>query len=223
MAGGYRHDPEGTEGVTKRFKDLQAQHDSLRGSSRVKKAILRGDVMTFQTLAGSLATRVGEFVGEFFNGSNWVADVIRGLQVTKPGDTQPFAHVGPAEGHDRIDVVFGFGETALTVCYVQTGEFWVSGPGGSMFYIDPSGYVNVFAGSGQTVNITGDGVIVNGGVTVNGGLVVDDLRVDGDVGFYGTSPQGQQNVTGSRASGAALANLLSKLENIGIINDSTSA
>lgn len=43
------------------------------------------------------------------------------------------------------------------------------------------------------------------------------------VGMYGATPVAQQTVTGSRAAGAALTDLLTKLANVGIIVDGTSA
>lgn len=48
-------------------------------------------------------------------------------------------------------------------------------------------------------------------------------RLDGDVGFFATSPASQQTVTGSRGGNAALADLLTKLATYGIIIDGTSA
>lgn len=41
--------------------------------------------------------------------------------------------------------------------------------------------------------------------------------------FYGATPITKPNITGSRSGGAALSNLLNELDNLGIIQDSTSA
>lgn len=43
------------------------------------------------------------------------------------------------------------------------------------------------------------------------------------LGFWGAAPIAQPNVTGSRVGGAALANLLTALHNMGLIVDSTTA
>ena len=49
-----------------------------------------------------------------------------------------------------------------------------------------------------------------------------NLNHDGNsVGFYATTPAVQQDITGSRGSNAALASLLTALETIGLITDST--
>lgn len=48
-------------------------------------------------------------------------------------------------------------------------------------------------------------------------------NVNGNMGFYGVAPVARPTVTGSRASGAALADLLTKLASTGIIIDSSSA
>lgn len=41
--------------------------------------------------------------------------------------------------------------------------------------------------------------------------------------FYGATAITKPNITGSRSGGAALSNLLNELDNLGIIQDSTSA
>ncbi len=46
---------------------------------------------------------------------------------------------------------------------------------------------------------------------------------DTGIGFYATAPVALQTVTGSRATGAALVDLLTKLANLGLIIDGTSA
>ena len=43
------------------------------------------------------------------------------------------------------------------------------------------------------------------------------------IGFYGTSPQTKQTITGSRGGNAALASLLTALASTGLITDSTTA
>jgi hypothetical protein len=52
---------------------------------------------------------------------------------------------------------------------------------------------------------------------------VGDFDHDGtNLGFYGTAPIAKQTVTGAKGGNAALADLIVKLENLGLLNDSTS-
>jgi hypothetical protein len=48
------------------------------------------------------------------------------------------------------------------------------------------------------------------------------LKLDSSVGFYGTSPQTQPTITGSKGSNAALASLITALASLGLVIDSTS-
>jgi hypothetical protein len=64
----------------------------------------------------------------------------------------------------------------------------------------------------------------SGGATTNIGLYnAGSSQLVGNVGFYGTSPQTKQTVTGSRGGNAALASLLTALSTLGLITDSSSA
>jgi hypothetical protein len=47
------------------------------------------------------------------------------------------------------------------------------------------------------------------------------LQVDGDSGFYGTSPIAKPTVTGSKSGNAALASLMTALADLGLVTDST--
>lgn len=56
------------------------------------------------------------------------------------------------------------------------------------------------------------------------GTVVHVLDPDGNrLGFHGKTPLAQQTVTGSRGGNAALASLLAALDNLGLIDDQTTA
>ena len=60
----------------------------------------------------------------------------------------------------------------------------------------------------------------------NGGLAAEGLRITASaglaqLGFFGAAPAARPNVTGSRASGAALASLLTQLAALGLITDNT--
>jgi hypothetical protein len=59
-------------------------------------------------------------------------------------------------------------------------------------------------------------------VTENETQIVGNLNHDGDnIGFFGTAPTTKPTVTGSRGDNAALASLLTALENLGLITDSS--
>lgn len=51
-------------------------------------------------------------------------------------------------------------------------------------------------------------------------LKTPKMQVDGNIGFYGTSPVAKPEITGSAGSNAALQSLLTALENMGLITDS---
>lgn len=76
-----------------------------------------------------------------------------------------------------------------------------------------------------TGSAIGDGVVAAAGTKVvhlGRAATTPDIKVGGGVGFYGTAPQAQPKVTGSRATGEASKILLEKLATIGLIlNEST--
>lgn len=215
MAGPFDHTPSGPDGQNARIKKLQDQIDAIRGRSVLKNAVSRTP-LPFQTSTGDSIATVGEFESAYFNGSAWVGNTVRGIQASKVGDSAPYAHIAHAVDANRIDVVLGYGDTALSIFYAKTGEFYIEGPAGSTFYISPAGAVQITAAAGQALSIGPD-------VTVSDDLVVNDsLKVDGNVGFYGQSPVSKPTVSGSRSTGAALNDLLNELANQGLITNSTS-
>lgn len=61
-------------------------------------------------------------------------------------------------------------------------------------------------------------------VSASGLTDTNSLRVgNGGVGFYGATPQSRLVVSGSRAANAALTSLLTQLNSLGLIQDSSSA
>lgn len=50
----------------------------------------------------------------------------------------------------------------------------------------------------------------------------NDLRINGNIGFYNTAPGAKPTISGSRGGNAALADLLAKLAALGLLTDSTS-
>lgn len=63
----------------------------------------------------------------------------------------------------------------------------------------------------------GGNAILNGGTVTTGNLA----HVGTTAGFFGSTPQSKQTVTGSRGGNVALASLLSTLANYGILTDSS--
>jgi len=76
-----------------------------------------------------------------------------------------------------------------------------------------------------------DFIIPNGNVGIGIGTATPAAKLDVngsariavDVGFYGTTPQAKQTVTGSRGGNAALTSLLTALATIGLITNNTTA
>jgi len=81
---------------------------------------------------------------------------------------------------------------------------------------------------GREATATADNQVVIGSSFYTGGILLDadthatgTMQIDSDIGFFATSPQSQITVTGSRATGAALQNLLTALADYGLIVDNT--
>jgi len=93
--------------------------------------------------------------------------------------------------------------------------------GGSVFFLGGNG------DTGGNIELTpGIGSTTNGFATLNNAFSNSGLKVAGasgapTIGFYGATPIVKPTVTGSRASGAALQDLLTQLANLGLITDST--
>lgn len=69
--------------------------------------------------------------------------------------------------------------------------------------------------------VTGDAwALLAGGVTV---LAIEEVGAAPLIGFYGSAGRGKQTVTGSRAGNAALTSLLTALDFIGLLTNSSSA
>lgn len=60
-----------------------------------------------------------------------------------------------------------------------------------------------------------------GGGTLTGTLNTLAVKIGGNVGFYGTSPQPKGTVTGSKGGNAALSSLLTVLAGYGLLTDSS--
>lgn len=58
-------------------------------------------------------------------------------------------------------------------------------------------------------------------LSTSGGTINGNLRINGNIGFYNTTPTTKQTVTGSRGGNVALASLLSALATYGLVIDSS--
>lgn len=70
-------------------------------------------------------------------------------------------------------------------------------------------------------NTSGSYLPLTGG-TIAGNLITTGSTKMNTVGFYNTTPQSKQTVSGSRGANAALASLLTALATVGLITDSSS-
>ena len=92
----------------------------------------------------------------------------------------------------------------------------------SMVFRYITGGVNVWEANTSGNFFVINNATVSGALTVNGNTRLGDTAAD-TIGFYSTAGAAQQTVTGSRGGNAALADLLTKLANLGLIVDSTTA
>ena len=89
-------------------------------------------------------------------------------------------------------------------------------------------HVRLVSGAGEwSISIDGSGNLrllrVAGTGVINLGAGVSDIKIDGNVGLYGSDPGAKPNITGSRGGNAALASLLTQGATVGYWTDSTSA
>ena len=97
--------------------------------------------------------------------------------------------------------------------------------GGRNFDLGPNRII--FDSATQFVNAGANGIDWNlpagdrFSVEINSSVVFE-LQED-EIGFYGSNPVAKPTVTGSRSGNAALADLLTELDNMGLITDSSTA
>lgn len=56
---------------------------------------------------------------------------------------------------------------------------------------------------------------------LSGGTITGNFEIQGNVGFYNTTPVNKPIVTGSKGANAALTSLMSALSALGLVTDST--
>lgn len=157
------------------------------------------------------------------------------LEIVRIGDTASSyqlkvtgkAHITGVTDFDSTVNVAGNLNATGAALNVTNDLLWASDGGGD---IGASGanrpdqlYVKsaITCGGGASF---GSGIVITGGVSVTTGgvsILAGGLAVTGNLGLFGTAAIAQQTVTGSRGGNAALADLLTKLANYGLIVDST--
>ena len=75
----------------------------------------------------------------------------------------------------------------------------------------------------NTLMIEGSASFATGSFNIAGGMTLSLGDSNSSVGFFGATPQTKADIAGSRGGNAALANLLSALQDYGLITDSTTA
>lgn len=119
---------------------------SFYNADGTTNAALGGGSATFydeNALTGSL----GGFTGQYWDvdAEAWVATVVRGLALYRPGDPYPFFSVGYAESANRSDITAGYGSGgALESIDLQAEHFAVrTSAGGARISLNPAGSGNV--------------------------------------------------------------------------------
>lgn len=171
MAGGYAATKGGPEGFAARILDLQRQIDQLRLSAGVKSAILRGDLMTWQTLAGADVVQIGSLAfpstgntGEGLQVLNHLDGSIIALFYRRDDDGDVRAQFG-----SDTDLLATFSVNAALTAFDPVGEFRVNAVGDVLF--DAGGQFDVDAGN----------------VELNGGGAILQLQADGDAILRGAT------------------------------------
>lgn len=167
-----------------------------------KPTIISPFVPVAEGASGIMGRQWYKYFADFANSST-------GLTNDLPSNLGPAAVVGVATTSARADHVHKF-PTAT-----QTGALAIAA--------NLSDLSNAVTARGN-LGLGTIAVQSAAGVTITGGNItgLSSLGVAGQVGFYGTAPQVQPTVTGSRGGNAALASLLTALDGLGLIVDGSS-
>jgi len=205
--------------------DMSSNTLTFDGNNAISNDIfvIQGQTGTFQTYASFSNTAGVEISSTDTNGALAVRDQLFGLGVQ-------FKVNRDTGGFWRGPLTLGASSTGVAgfkIPLQHDFEFYNSGNvrdiffdlalGTKQIWLLEQGYVRA---SGSLV-IGGNAPISTEDITLKGDVMVCDSS--GDLGFYGTAPVAQQTITGSRGGNAALADLLTKLANTGLIIDNTTA
>lgn len=198
--------PEGLE-----FRFNLVNHPAVKGYNIFRNSIDAPDTAEQISFLEQDPNPVGKFrsfqdvVGGGVTRFYWVEAVNEGGtgagRVSMQGGTTPTASGG----------------SAITSLGGQTGstQTFAVGTSGTDFAIASATNVHTF--NLPDASATARGVVSTGTQTFAG-----DKNFNDDIGFYGTAAQSKQTVSGSRGAIAALASLLTALDTIGLLTDSSS-
>lgn len=199
------------------------------------------DTSVTSTFGGQLTLRSGDGLASATNGGT---TIVRGGNGTTVGGSGGNIQLNGGNGYTNggnLELASGFANSGAETGAIFTalgGERNVSG--GTLDFSAGSGSV----GSGGSANFSSGGSGSAAGGSINFGLqggATDDGEItfknpaaetyayfknDGpggaqQIGFFNATPVVRPDITGSRATGAALQNLLTELANLGLITDST--
>lgn len=130
------------------------------------------------------------------------------FNLNNAGSGRPFV-LGPSSGSfNTLTITLGTPGSLTT--FVTTGAAFSMNRN---LRLDTSG-----SRSALYVNNGGNGLAISGTNSTAPDIEIDN---SGNIGFFATTPAGQQDITGSRGGNVALANLLTGLATLGLITDST--
>ena len=170
-------------------------------------------------------------------GNGGAINITSGNGGTTSGNGGDFNLTGGSGEFGSIVSLFAGDGTSLPGYIRGVGGNFTGGGGGSQFQcgggtLTDGGSVFFLGGTGDTGGSIelrpGFGSTTNGFVVLNNAFSDTGVKVAGasgapTIGFYGATPIVKPTITGSRASGAALQDLLTKLASLGLITDSTTA
>jgi len=139
------------------------------------------------------------------------------IQVFRPGyQSQKVFYVGPQGDLHNVSVGLA------TKCFTIGAD----GAANKVFEIHQTGEIRIGPGGATATDVTlarsaTETLKITGNLHVDGDFRM--IKFAGAVGFFNATAVGKQTVSGSRGGNAALADLLTKLANYGLITDSTSA
>ncbi len=157
-----------------------------------------------------------------------------GLDAAQTGVSFSVTVSVPVASSDDFAISLGGSNTVLcrgcTIESAASGKAAVSKSGGTLVLEDcrvfgeSSASYSITAGSAQTVTVRGALAVnkpLHGNITISGESSTPDLAHEGSkIGFYGTTPITRQTVTGATVNDA-LNSLLTALDSLGLITDST--
>ena len=206
--------------------DFEAQ-DTSTGGQALEVAALRVQV---QGVTGQTQSMMGLHVLSPFNTAVSMSGILIDSQAgaaavtTDPGDPSVFGPVSIAPSGTAV---------ALTLtgdAHTSNIQNWKNNAGTLVVDINNRGGVVIAPSGTATValSVTGDShSSFIQSWTPNGGSPTMAVAHDGslflgaNIGFYGTTPQPQPTVTGSKGGNAALASLMTALSGLGLVVDST--